>query len=124
VATDIPLSEETNWVAMTGNGAQLVTLKSDGSLWLWNFQYNPRRGWLTEADLREYQNTRPVRLGTHSDWIAVGNLMGGVTSLAADGSLWLWRFPAQYFYFSQGTPSLLMVSRKPELLGNIFNKPD
>ncbi|HEV2435878.1 MAG TPA: hypothetical protein VG077_07760 [Verrucomicrobiae bacterium] len=125
VTKDIPLGGETNWVAMIGNGSQLVTLKSDGSLWLWNFHYDERRGWRTETDLREYQNTTPVRLGTHSDWIAVGNLMGsGVVSLAADGSLWLWRFPSQHYYFGQGTPPLLMVSRRPELLGNIFNQPD
>ena len=128
VARDLPLGGGTNWMAMAGNGAhygeQIITLKRDGSLWLWTFQQDPGRGWLTEADLRAFQKTTPVRLGTHSDWIALGQMEGGAVSLAADGSLWWWRFDPQPYFPSEGPPPLLMASRRPELLGNIFGQSD
>jgi len=45
--------------------------------------------------------------------------MGGIVSLAADGKLWLWRFDPQYFSSGPAYP-LLAVSRRPELIGNLF----
>jgi hypothetical protein len=123
VATDLQFGNETNWRSVAGRGGRMVTLKRDGSLWLWTFQRDRWSGWDSTNNWRHFQNTTPVRLGTHSDWIAVGEMMGGVVSLAADGSLWRWRFEPQYFYSRQATP-WLAVSRRPQFLGNVLGKAD
>jgi ABC-type transport system involved in multi-copper enzyme maturation permease subunit len=129
--TDLPIGDGTNWLAVAGDGDKIVTLKDDGSLWLWDFHFNIHRAIRWNFDLlREIQDTRPVRLGTHSDWIAIsGN--GDVTALAADGSLWFWPLESaevlgnngmQFFYNGDSHfEPLLEISPKPQSLGNIFS---
>jgi len=121
-AINFTIGHETNWVSATSSSWKMVTLKRDGSLWLWNFQM-AGLVWNQEI-LRNFQNTVPVRLGAHSDWIAIGQMSGRVVSLAADGSLWLWQFEPSFFFHPENSqiPPLLSVSRKPELLGNIFDQ--
>jgi hypothetical protein len=78
-------------------------------------------------------DVKPVRLGTHSDWIAIAGADGGIISLAADGSFWFWPLgrPSDFKYFydyGNGDGShfepLLDMSRKPQFLGNVFGKSD
>jgi hypothetical protein len=126
VAQDAQIGLETNWLAVAGQGEKAVTLKRDGTLWLWNARFDQTAIWrpeYLESYKREVQNAIPVRLGAHSDWIAVGEMRGGVVSLAADGSLWRWRFEPQYSYRGQAA-AWLAVSRRPEFLGNVFGKAD
>jgi hypothetical protein len=102
------LGQETNWIAVVGNYGQTVTLKSDGTLWVWHFPENP---------VTDPQSAYATQLGEHSDWRAVMEAGDGIIALAADGSLWSWRF------IPRGTPhfwSLLRPTRHPRLLGNIF----
>jgi ABC-type transport system involved in multi-copper enzyme maturation permease subunit len=125
--TDLQIGDDTNWIAVAGGGDKIVTLKNDGSLWLWNFQLDGRQiHWNTASFEREIQATRPVRLGTHSDWIAISGGGGNVVALAADGSLWFWPLERSDYYFNDnGNGSrlepLLDISRKPQLLGNVFS---
>ena len=132
--TDLQLGIGTNWLAVAGNGEEMVTLKDDGTLWLWNFHrnyYNPARD--RNRYEQEVLETIPVRLGTHSDWIAICSNGSPVTTLAADGSLWFWPLGDGFYWgqtgsvfgFQVGTDSTLLdISRKPQFLGNIFGKPD
>ncbi len=111
----IQLGDESNWLTVTGGGETLITLKSDGSLWKWSF---------TDDPVAKPDSAVAVRFGKHSDWIAIADEFGGVTSLAADGSLWFWQFDSRYF--SRGDemiPPLLSASRKPQLIGNVFDAP-
>ena len=131
---DLPIGSGTNWLAVADSKQKLVTLKDDGSLWLWDFSWNRWRGWNPYRDERELQNATPVRLGTHSDWIAIAsgegvgfvNEWGYILSLAADGSLWYWPLerPDYYYGFDQKFEPLLDFPRKPLFLGNIFRKTD
>jgi hypothetical protein len=123
---DLPLDYGTNWLAVAGSGEKIVTLKADGTLWLWNFHFDYRRALpLAELD-HELRSVKPVRLGTHADWIAVSGTSGRVTSLAADGSLWLWPvesvhdWDSMYDNDSFKLEPLLDISRKPQFLGNVF----
>ncbi len=135
--TDLQIGSETNWIAVAGEGEKIVVLKNDGSLWLWDFHRAPRAGWGSEIWDREsierkIQNTRPTRLGTHADWIAISGGWGNVTALAADGSLWWWPLERSDYYFGNDNGNgngshlkpLLDISRKPQLLGNVFGKAD
>jgi hypothetical protein len=126
VAADFQIGKETNWLAVAGYDEKIVTLKYDGSLWLWDFAYDWRNGWNNERRTRELVNTIPVRLGTHSDWIAVAGNGGGVISLAADGGLWYWPLerPDYYYGGNQKFEPLLDIPRKPIFLGNIFGQSD
>jgi ABC-type transport system involved in multi-copper enzyme maturation permease subunit len=129
-ATDLQIGNGTNWLAVDGAGDKVVTLKDDGTLWLWNFHrnyYNPARD--GNRYEQEVLKTVPVRLGTHSDWIAISGNGGPVTTLAADGSLWFWPLGDEFYWgetgnvfgYRVGTGYMLLdISRKPQLLGKIF----
>ncbi len=134
--TDLQIGDGTNWLAVAGWGDEVVTLKNDGTLWLWNFHhnrnyYNPIRD-EDRYDEQEILKTVPVRLGTHSDWIAISSAGSPVTTLAADGSLWIWPLGNDvywgqagygFFGYEAGTGNMLLdISRKPQLLGNVFGK--
>ena len=114
-ATDWQIGGETNWQTVAGRGRKIVTLKRDGSLWLWNFQYDRSHGFDRKRDERELAKKIPVQLGTHSDWIAIGSTYYGIVSLAADGSLWYWQFDGP-----DESQSWLATSRKPHKIANIF----
>ena len=88
----------------------MLALKSDGTLWRWGGQpyYHQYADDYTRA---------PEQLGTHSDWVALMQTPRGVVSLAADGSLWLWRNLADPW---QTSWRLLKPSVKPVPLGNIL----
>jgi hypothetical protein len=105
-------TKETNWVAVTVSWTGMVALKSDGSLWLWRWNYNQ------ESPL-EAAKSPPARLGIHNDWVGLTSTWGldFPVSLAADGSLWLW--PGGYAEFP-----LLKPPKQPQFLGNVFGKPD
>ena len=117
VKQDLQLGQETNWLTVVSDpGEGVMALKTDGTLWRWNFADDP----LTHPD-----SAIATRLGTHSDWLAIHGDTAGFKGLAADGSLWFWRaeLSAQN-YFGQinelGLPPLIRVSRRPQKIGNIF----
>jgi ABC-type Na+ efflux pump permease subunit len=128
---DLQFGKETNWLGVAGRSDKIVTLKDDGTLWLWSFNHSFRRGFFPERDEREMLDVKPVRLGSHSDWIAVANADGGIISLAADGSLWYWPLEEAAYYLGElgdydrakysNTEPLLDISRKPQFLDNIFS---
>ena len=126
--TDQQIGTGTNWLAVAGNWDQAVTLKNDGTLWLWDFRQNQPRDWDPLRFDAEVAKTVPVRLGTHSDWIAISDDF----ALAADGSLWFWPLMdasqlsnflgfSRYENNGQNWRPLLDISRKPQLLGNVFD---
>jgi len=126
---DLPIGSETNWLAVAGNGEKIVTLKNDGTLWLWNFRRSSLNGWDQNQFETEIQKTVPVRLGAHADWLAISGDWGSVTALAADGSVWWWPLEnAEQRYNGSsdnaGIHPILDSSRKPQLLGNIFSNAD
>jgi hypothetical protein len=141
--TDSQIGTGTNWLAVAERGEKIVTLKSDGTLWLWNFHRS--HPWETPGDQYRFEpeilKTVPVRLGTHADWIAISGDYASIIALAADGSLWYWPLENGYLMSGRGSsyfdswgykfgngnsliPPLLDISRKPQFLGNIFGKPD
>ena len=127
VAVDFQIGKETNWLAVAGYGEKIVTLKRDGSLWLWDYHYDWRNGWYgnVERQMLEIAGKTPIRLGKYSDWIAIasGN-DNGITSLAADGSLWYWPLEREVYWYGNDKQfePLLDMSHKPQLLGNVFSK--
>ena len=121
-AIDLPIGQGTNWLAVAGSNQTLVTLKNDGSLWLWDFTRDFRHILYSEGDKRQFQSKTSVRLGTHSDWISIASTDEGIISLAADGSLWFSQLQRPAYYYNTGWQfePLLDISRKPVALGNIF----
>jgi ABC-type transport system involved in multi-copper enzyme maturation permease subunit len=109
-SADIPLSLETNWLAVAGNLDHVVTLRSDGTLWKWTFPQYPKTDPNTAA---------AVQFSKHSDWVDIALGMDGLVGLAADGSLWFSQFEPGRSQRNQ-TPSLLRASRRPQFVGNIF----
>ena len=125
VPFDMAIGKEDNWLAVAGAGNKIITLKQDGTLWLWTFKED--RFGTDEFQLAKTINITPTRLGTHSDWIAIATCWQDVIALAADGSLWFWPLSGVDQYFdSEKQPllPLLDISRKPQLLGNIIGKTE
>jgi len=125
IPMDIPLGTDTNWVAAAGGWQKIVTLKNDGTLWVWDFSPRTFEWWQADSAqaLARLQQVVPTRLDRHSDWVAVSGISEDVTSLAADGTLWYWPqgLTAGYYFSSQGVfAPLLDISRRPRLLGNMF----
>jgi hypothetical protein len=126
VPKNLPIGQGTNWLAAAGEPDEAVTLKKDGTLWLWQFRHGQYA--YTDSSESEIIKTIPVQLGTHSDWIAIADYNGhSVVALAADGSLWYWPLAWQPYYYSddQERPlhvsPILDLSHKPQLLGNVFD---
>ena len=105
----IQLGRDTNWVAVAGSFIAPVTLKSDGTLWVWDIPDNP---------LTDPESARATQLGNHTDWCAIAEDANGIIALATDGSLWSWQLPS--LYDSQDLRPFLRPTRRPQLLGNIF----
>jgi alpha-tubulin suppressor-like RCC1 family protein len=104
-------SAETNWVAVAMSWQLMVALKSDGTLWKWE--------WKTSNPAADFTGP-PTRLGIHHDWVAIAAGSGdGVVALAADGSLWFWPYRKNYEY-----ETLLKLPKQPQLLDTVFGRTD
>ena len=108
----VQVGQDRDWVGVAGYGS-LAALKADGSLWRSNLPdiFQEKSSLATKP---------PIRLGTHNDWTAVGSLMGGIVSLAADGSLWYWWDWARDYHYPDSTQLLLAASRRPSKIENIL----
>ncbi|MDB6068595.1 MAG: hypothetical protein JWR26_4803 [Pedosphaera sp.] len=106
----IQFGTSTNWVSLAAANQVLVALKSDGTLWKWDFRF---RSWWLDGIWPFSQP--PKRLGIHSDWVALGESSQRIVSIAADGSLWHW---AAYDTYD----TLLAPSRKPIKLANLLTE--
>ncbi len=126
VQQDIPIGQETNWLGSAGENKFAVTLKTDGTLWRWNKQSIISQLGVRVPNLGDPHMIYPVNFSSHSDWVAIGQMMDGIVSLAADGSLYFWKFQPEtdYYYGYLGigmNSSWLQVTRRPVFLGNIFS---
>ena len=114
------IGTETNWVTMAGDLEGVVTLRGDGTLWHWKFHDDP---------VGNPNSAVATRLGAKSDWVGLVRLYNGALSLAADGGVWFWQFEQSGWNYVSSTSDaifhpLLRVSRKPELVFNVFDKAD
>jgi len=105
----VQVGKDADWKSVAARGEHVIGLKTDGSLWRWDFGYFVTR-------------SGPIRLGGHRDWVAVGTRSEGLVSLAADGSLWRWdSAPQDYRVMSAAIPvPYLGPSRIPQPIGDIF----
>ena len=132
---DAQIGTESDWLDVINcNGMDIISLKTDGTLWKCNFDTTPDNNrdvvysvpvtvprLLPSVDMTLLE---AVSLGRNSDWVGITSAFGGFTALAGDGSLWLWRFEPKYFEVFAGGDNrhnLLQQSRKPQYLGNIFD---
>jgi hypothetical protein len=117
-----PLGDDAGWTSLVRifepRGEALAGLKSDGTLWTWNFRGDPLV--FDSSSDPAPPIPRPVRLGTHADWKAVSSFNEGFVSLAADGSLWHWNARTEIDW----SQPMLMPSRHPAKIGNIFDIQD
>jgi ABC-type transport system involved in multi-copper enzyme maturation permease subunit len=115
IQRDVQLNPGTNWIGLEAfETGEAVLLKSDGSLWRWNLP--PEEN----AD-----NQGLTRVGTQSDWRAIGSDNADLLALSADGSIWAWRKDPQWQSVNDfSLPFLIQVSRRPQFVVNIFGKQE
>ena len=121
----VRLGTDSDWTSLACDESRLVARKSDGTLWGWAPNFRPRvsydaRGY--NMALLDLAKIGPTRLGSHNDWLAVGNdPWPGILTVAADGSLWQWwdRSLGNQYYGMFGFN--LRPPRRPSLIANIFD---
>jgi hypothetical protein len=124
-ATDLQIGSSTNWVAVADGREHVVTLKDDGTLWLWDFRNRYNRGWDEARSEQEVLKAVPTRLGSCADWVAISGSDESVVALSADGGLWYWPLSRPYYSdtYNSDRPKIepwLDISHKPRLIGNVF----
>jgi ABC-type transport system involved in multi-copper enzyme maturation permease subunit len=108
----LQIGNETNWMAVVLDPSQMVALKSDGTLWKADIEWDIT----SQHSISVAFKIPPTRLGIHNDWVAIGGYSWhGSVSLAADGSLWFW---------PGANSALLKPPKQPQYLGNVFGKAD
>jgi hypothetical protein len=107
----IQSGSDTNWMSVAVTWEWMVALKSDGTLWKWDFH---------NAVVANAVRVPPIRLGIHDDWVALVGIWGGVISMAADGSLWFWPSREGYEY----REALMRLPKQPRFLGYVFAKTE
>ncbi len=108
----VQIGSDSKWAAKAA-GSQLLALKTDGSIWKWN--------WFGNRRMISPRESAPVRLGTNNDWVSVGNWRGNTVALAADGSLWNWPATDLPRGWDNNSEKWLAPSRRPAKIGNIFD---
>ncbi|HEX3624763.1 MAG TPA: ABC transporter permease [Verrucomicrobiae bacterium] len=103
----IRLDENAKW-RICGNESWdgIWAIRDDGTLWKWPPKWS----------ILDNPRTRPIQMGTRSDWLALSSAWQFGISLAADGSVWAWNQPSRHIW--------LAPPRKPIYLGNIFEQSD
>ena len=103
----LQVGNDNDWRAVAVNYDMMVALKSDGSLWQWNFR---------EGDIVSVVHETPTRLGIHNDWVAITGNWDSMIALAAR-----WQPVA---LAGQKIPTirnlLIELPKQPERLGNVF----
>lgn len=123
----VQIGKDSNWVAVAGRQLGLVALKADGSIWQWDNYRDGEWGWNYYRELQSgiwLTKVSPVRLSTHTDWVALGSMMDGIVSLAADGTLWYWWNRHSAYQPEYAHQPLLAPSRKPAQIENIFGRQE
>lgn len=87
-ATLQPVGTETDWAYVSAGTTEMMALKTNGTLWAWG------RNQYGQLGIGNTTNqTRPVQVGTASNWASVwanGNNGMHVAGLRSDGTLWSW----------------------------------
>jgi alpha-tubulin suppressor-like RCC1 family protein len=86
--TDVPerFGSEHDWRAVAAGFMHALALKADGSLWGWGRNYS---GLLARPPSKELVS-KPVRIGSDTDWAQISLGGGHCLALKTDGSLWAW----------------------------------
>jgi alpha-tubulin suppressor-like RCC1 family protein len=97
VSTNRPvrIGAETNWITFAAagagqRGASSAAIKQDGTLWVWG---NWKRLKLPSGGVSPDDTnmaSRPLQLGTGTDWVRVACGNGIGAGVKADGTLWTW----------------------------------
>ncbi|NLH74160.1 MAG: RCC1 repeat-containing protein, partial [Verrucomicrobia bacterium] len=78
-------AQDWTFVQVAAGGYHTLALKRDGTLWAWGLNEDGQLGDGTRED-----KSRPVQVGTASDWAAVAAGYWHTVALKRDGTLWAW----------------------------------
>ncbi|HKQ36724.1 MAG TPA: hypothetical protein VJ063_01525 [Verrucomicrobiae bacterium] len=85
---------ETNWVAVWAGLLESVALQSDGTLWYWGDNPDPR---IPQTGAMATNIFAPQRVSADTNWIDVGFGPWTVLAIKSDGTLWSWGREAHRF---------------------------
>lgn len=82
----LPRFDHLQWRSMS-SGYSPAGVRADGTLWIWQRQFDPGRG--NSKDL----SVELEQVGRDNDWLEVGTQYNHLSALKADGSLWKFDLP-------------------------------
>lgn len=80
------LGSDADWVQVCAEDGQAAGIKRDGTLWTWGAGEYGSLG----VGENVFNQHRPVRVGTATDWTLVSCGRNHVAALREDGTLWTW----------------------------------
>jgi len=85
----IRIDMRTDWAYVSAGRYQTMAIREDGSLWAWG---RNDMGSLGDGATTTFGaiRTRPVRIGTATNWASVSTCGSGTMAIRTDGTLWAW----------------------------------
>ncbi len=85
---------DTNWKSIATNGAIVVGVKSNGTIWNWGYNNNGQLG-----DGTNVTKAVPTQLGTDTNWSSVTLNNSTTIALKQNGTLWAWGYNGESQFF-------------------------
>jgi len=82
----------TNWKSIATKSGTTISNKTDGTLWLWGYNYNGELG-INSANsglTRPDRSTPVTTLLGGTNWKSIASGLGQIIAIKTDGSLWSW----------------------------------
>ena len=82
------VSSGTNWKQVSAGDYHTGAIKTDGTLWMWGYNFNGELG--TNDTSSRSSPIQTVAGGTNWKQVSCGGVSGHTGAIKTDGTLWLW----------------------------------
>jgi len=115
-----------NWSSVSCGGSKTVAKMMDGTIWAWGYDVN---GLLGVGVINYVNKTKPMQVGTASDWLSISCGDDHIVVIKTDGTLWAWgdneygQLGIGYSgsYYNRNSPTQVGTATNWRYISNGFN---